>query len=113
MIFAVGPFGDVDGSLTKSLLTADPNRAEFRRFYELTFGKRPAEELYDLRKDPGEIDNRAADADYTTIKRRLAERLRKWREATGDPRLKSDDDRWDEYPYYGGPAKNPSERKTK
>lgn len=104
LVFAVGPFGDVDGSLTKSLLTADPNRAEFRRFFNLTFGKRPAEELYDLRKDPGEIENRAASPEYATIKRQLAERLRQWRESTGDSRMMRDDDRWDRFPYYGGPA---------
>jgi N-sulfoglucosamine sulfohydrolase len=105
LIFAVGPYGDVDGSLTKTLLTTDPNRAKFRRFYDLTFAKRPAEELYDLRKDPGEIDNCAAEVEYATIKRRLADRLRQWRMSTGDPRVASDDDRWDKYPYYGGPAK--------
>jgi N-sulfoglucosamine sulfohydrolase len=113
LIFAVGPYGDVDGSLTKSLLTADPDRADYRRFYELSFGKRPAEELYDLRKDPGEIVNRAGDADYAAIKRGLAERLRQWRSSTGDPRLVNDDDRWDKYPYYGGPAKNDSELNRK
>lgn len=106
LIFAVGPYGDVDGSQTKSLLTADPAQTDFRRFYDLTFGKRPAEELYDLRKDPGEIDNRATDAAYAPIKRELAERLRQWRATTGDPRVANDDDRWDRYPYYGGPAKN-------
>lgn len=106
LVFAVGPYGDVDGSLSKSLLTSDPNRAEFRRFFALTFGKRPAEELFDLRKDPGEIDNRAADPEYATIKRQLAKRLRQWRVSTGDPRMTSDDDRWDQYHYYGNPAKN-------
>jgi hypothetical protein len=25
--------------------------------------------------------------------------------ATQDPRAKSDDDRWDKFPYYGNPAK--------
>lgn len=106
LIFAVGPYGDVDGSQTKSLLTADPLEPELRRFYELTFGKRPAEEFYDLRKDPGEVDNRAADSEYAAIKGQLAARLRQWRIATGDPRMTRDDDRWDVYPYYGGPAKS-------
>lgn len=113
LIFAVGPYGDVDGSLTKSLLTAEPAAAEFRRFYELNFAKRPAEELYDLRKDPGEIDNCAGDAAYAKIKSELAERLRKWRVSTDDPRITSDDDRWDQFPYYGGPAKGSLESNQK
>lgn len=108
LVFAVGPYGDVDGSLTKTLLTTKPLDAALRRFYDLSFNKRPAEEFYDLRTDPGEIDNRAADERYAPTKRQLAERLHKWRATTGDPRMASDDDRWDKYPYYGGPAKVPA-----
>lgn len=109
LYWAVGPYGDVDGSLTKTLLTAQPLADELRRFYDYTFAKRPAEELYDLRRDPGEIDNRAADAKYAQIKQQLRERLDRWRATTADPRLAHDDDRWDKYPYYGGPAKNDPE----
>ncbi|MBL8829195.1 MAG: sulfatase [Planctomycetaceae bacterium] len=111
LVFSVGPYGDVDGSLTKTLLTARPTPPELQRFFALTFAKRPPEELYDLRTDPGEIDNRATEPSYAMIKRQLAERLREWRVATADPRVTQDDDRWDKYPYYGGPARRDPELK--
>ena len=43
--------------------------------YALCFGKRPAEELYDLRNDPGEIVNVADDPRYARQKQHLARRL--------------------------------------
>ena len=42
-----------------------------RKLYELSFGKRPAEELYDCRKDPGQLVNLAGDPDYADIKAAL------------------------------------------
>jgi hypothetical protein len=41
------------------------------KLFELGFGKRPAEELYDLRKDPGELNNVADKPEYAMVKRRL------------------------------------------
>lgn len=43
------------------------------------------EELYDLRKDPHEENNLAADPDYAGIKKELFQRLAAWRAETGDP----------------------------
>lgn len=103
--FSVGPFGDVDNSLTKQLLLASPEAAELREPFRLTFGKRPAEELYDLQKDPGEIKNVAGEDKYTATKQELRARLDAWMRDTDDPRADSDDDRWDKYPYYGNRAK--------
>jgi arylsulfatase A-like enzyme len=103
--FAVGPYGDVDNSLTKQLLLANPDAPDLRAAFRLTFSKRPAEELYDLRADPGEIKNVAGEAAYAARKQKLSERLEAWMVATEDPRATSDDDRWDKFPYYGNPAK--------
>ena len=73
--FSVGPYGDVDNSLTKQLLLANPEAAELREPFRLTFGKRPAEELYDLRQDPGEIKNVAGESKYAAIQQELRARL--------------------------------------
>ena len=67
--------------------------------------KRPAEELYDLRKDPGQIDNIAMRADYAGAKKELRAALDTWMRDTADPLVISDDDRWDKYPYFGKRAK--------
>jgi arylsulfatase A-like enzyme len=101
MYFSVGPFGDIDGGPTKDLLLARRPDSEIGRFFHLSTERRPAEELYDLRKDPAQVRNVAATAEYAARKAEMRAALDKWMRDTGDPRIASDDDRWDTYPYFG------------
>jgi arylsulfatase A-like enzyme len=98
---AVGPFGDVDGSPTKDLILerrTDPAMAAcFRR----AFDRRPAEELYDLAKDPAQLENVAEKPELAETKKALRAELDRWMAETGDPRAKGETDLWDRYPYYG------------
>jgi arylsulfatase A-like enzyme len=103
--FAVGEYGDIDGGPTKDFLLARPANPAIAKYAELAMAKRPAEELYDLRKDPGQIDNIAMRADYAGAKKELRAALDTWMRDTADPRVSSDDDRWDKYPYFGNRAK--------
>ncbi|TSA29326.1 MAG: hypothetical protein D4R65_15385 [Verrucomicrobiaceae bacterium] len=59
---------------------------EMQRFYALSFGPRPAEELYDLQKDPDELTNLAADPKFADTKKKLADRLTAYLTKTKDPR---------------------------
>lgn len=102
---SVGPFGDCDDGPTKRFILAHRDDPKYARFFELCFAKRPAEELYDLRKDPHQINNVAGRPEYAQIQQRLRDRLMQWLKQTGDPRATVDDDRWDRYPYFGPPAK--------
>jgi N-sulfoglucosamine sulfohydrolase len=95
------PFGEVDSSPTKQLLMDNVDDPEFQRFYELAFAKRPAEELYDLNRDPGQLRNVAGDPNYAAGKRRLRRQLDQHLIATEDPRALGTDAPWDYYPYYG------------
>ena len=61
----------------------------------------PAEELYDLRSDPGQIENVASLTDYAEAKGELSDRLERYTQETGDPRALGKDAPWDYYPYYG------------
>jgi N-sulfoglucosamine sulfohydrolase len=65
-------------------------------YYERLFGQRPAEELYDLRADPDQLNNVAARPDYAAAKRELAGRLDRVMRETADPRL---EDAFDRPPY--------------
>ncbi|MFQ6114991.1 MAG: sulfatase, partial [bacterium] len=49
--------------------------------------KRPAEELYDLEKDPYEVKNIAANPDYSAVLNELRTKLKMMRERTSDPWL--------------------------
>ncbi len=104
LYFAVGPFGDIDGGPSKSVVT-DRQGAAIGRFFDLATAKRPADELYDLARDPGQLRNVAGQPAYGNAQRRLRQQLDAWLRETGDPRVTADDDRWDRFPYYGAPAK--------
>ena len=93
------PFGEVDSSPTKSLIM--DKREQFKQFYDLAFAKRPAVELYDLSKDPGQINNVGGDPQYTALKKQLDKLLRDHLIKTKDPRLTGGKVLWDYYPYYG------------
>lgn len=104
--FAVGDFGDVDFTLTKQFILDRRDDPAMKPFFDMNFGKRPAEELYDLRADPDQTRNIAASPEYAASKRALSERLTNWMRETHDPRFTNPhDERWDKATYYGGPAK--------
>ncbi|MFK7852125.1 MAG: sulfatase [Akkermansiaceae bacterium] len=101
-----GQFGDVDRSPTKKIIIEQ--KEKFDHLFELSFGKRPAEELYDCRKDPNQIDNLAADPAYQETLAKLRARLSAHLKATGDPRENSENPPWDAWPYYGRKWKLPA-----
>ncbi|GIW78512.1 MAG: hypothetical protein KatS3mg105_0319 [Gemmatales bacterium] len=67
---------DCDNGPTKYYMVENRDKDEqHRRLYQLAFGKRPAEELYDLQKDPHQLANVAEKADYRKIKEQLSAQL--------------------------------------
>jgi N-sulfoglucosamine sulfohydrolase len=99
------PFGDCDEGPAKSYILAHREEPGMERLFELCFGKRPAEELYDLSKDPDQLQNVAEQAPYAQKRAELRNQLDQWMKNTADPRALKDDDHWDSYPYFGGGAK--------
>lgn len=73
------------------------NEPEWKPFYERAYGKRPREELFDLKKDPDEMHNVAADPDYAGIRAKLEKQLLGELKSTDDPRM-VDDGRFFETP---------------
>lgn len=95
-------YGDIDNSPTKTYMMEHGDELQVKKLFELGFGKRPAEELYDLRTDPGELNNVADKPEYANIKDKLAAALTAELKATHDPRVIGGADAFDNYPYYGG-----------
>ena len=95
------PFGDVDTSRTKDFLLAHQNDPAYAIYNALILGKRPAEELYDLRSDPNQITNVASLPAYADALKQLRTRVDEWMKQTHDPRVDPAYDGFDTFPYYG------------
>lgn len=108
LYFAVGPYGDIDGSRTKAYMMAHAADPKVKPLFEISFGKRPAEELYDLKNDPDQIVNLAAIPRFAQAKAELGAKVDAWMRETNDPRaLDPATNVWDRCPYFGGKAKEP------
>jgi N-sulfoglucosamine sulfohydrolase len=92
-------FADMDAGPTKAWLITHRNDTQWKRHYDIAFAKRPAEELYDLRKDPHQVKNVAADPAYTAEKARLAAQLMKILTEAGDPRVTGDGRTFERSPF--------------
>ena len=105
---------DCDNGPTKTYITRNKDTdAAHRRYWDLCFAKRPAEELYDCKKDPGQLTNLAGDANYAEIKKKLAAQLMEHLKVTGDPRATGGGDEFDRYPYIGGICRHPDAGRKK
>lgn len=104
------PYGDVDTTDTKDLLLAKQDDPAFARYIALAFAKRPAEELYDLKKDPNQLVNVAQQPEYRDALKTLAGRVDTWMRDTQDPRVDPKYDEWDRFPYYGKASADPRKR---
>ncbi len=101
--------GDCDNGPTKTYMVENRYKDDqHRRWYDLSFGKRPAEELYDCKKDPEQLENLADDPGYAEIKGELAALLLEQLEITRDPRVVGGADLFDQVPYLGHGPKHPS-----
>jgi arylsulfatase A-like enzyme len=94
-------FADMDAGPTKSWLIAHRDDPKWKWHYEFAFGKRPAEELYDLRKDRDQVKNVAADPAYATVRADLARQLMQTLTAAGDPRVTGDGKTFERPPFAG------------
>ena len=90
---------DTDGSPTKTWLLESHRRNPTDPHWALAFGKRGAEELYDLVADPDCVHNLADAADQQAVKRALAGRMEKDLLAQGDLRLLGRGAEYEAQPY--------------
>ncbi len=106
-------FADCDNGPTKTYMVNNRDKDDHhRKLYDLAFGKRPAEELYDLKQDPGQLVNVAADPAYAEAVKKLKDQLFSELRKTGDPRVTSKGPDFDKFPYLGGAPKFPGPKKN-
>ena len=92
-------FPDMDASPTKTWLVAHLHDAQWKWHTDLAFAKRPAEELYDLKTDPDQVKNLAADPAFAAKKSELSARLMKLLTDAHDPRVTGDGSTFDKPPF--------------
>ncbi len=92
-------FADMDASPTKAWLIAHRNDPEWQKYYDIAFGKRVAEELYDVQKDPDMVNNLAGNTDFAKVKQKLADQLMQELTRAKDPRVVEQPPRFEKPPF--------------
>jgi arylsulfatase A-like enzyme len=90
---------DMDASPSKAWLVKNRHQEGMEKFVEFAWGKRPQEELYDLKKDPWQMKNLAEEPGYQEVLKKYREQLMEELKAKKDPRL---EDAFDRAPYSAG-----------
>lgn len=103
---------DADGSPTKTEVLRSRTTPGQKHFWDASFGKRPADELYDLARDPDCMVNLAAKPEHASSVQSLRDRLFAELKAQGDPRMLGQGHLFDEYPYANPNERNFYERYT-
>ena len=76
---------DEDCGPTKAWLVK--NRMKWSKHFEQAYGKRPKYELYDLKKDPHQVNNVASHSEYKEVLNRLHKQLIQELKDSEDPRM--------------------------
>jgi len=93
---------DDDAGPTKAWFVGARKSPEWSAQFDKFYGRRPMFELYDLRKDPDEMNNVAEEPAYTAVRKEMTERLFTILRETGDPRM-TEDGKYFETPPLAGP----------
>lgn len=99
-----GGYHDIDACPSLTFLIANRDDDKIGHFLGLSVDHRPAEELFDIRKDPACLRNLATDPAFAKVRSDLNARLFDYLKETNDARVTSPDggDIWETYPRYSG-----------
>lgn len=90
---------NTDGSPTKTEVLDTRRINEIEKFWKMSFGKRPQQELFDIKRDPECINNLAEKPEYKSQKEMLRKQLFVELKQQGDPRIFGKGRIFDEYEY--------------
>jgi len=90
---------NTDGSPTKTTILDLRRAGADDRYWRLSFGRRPGEELYRIDSDPDCLENLVGRPERAEVVASLRARLFQALEAQGDPRVRGGGHVFDEYPY--------------
>ena len=87
-----------DGSPTKTEILKRRHDPVEGNYWQWAFGKRPAEELYNVATDPDCLSNLAAEPEYASVRQSMATQLWDELRQQGDPRITGEGTPLDENP---------------
>ncbi|MDR2408788.1 MAG: sulfatase [Bacteroidales bacterium] len=93
---------DADGSPTKTEVLNTRKIGGEKKYWDLSFAKRPQEELYDLQNDPDCINNLSKDSQHQECLKTLKEELFTQLKKQQDPRVFGNGKIFDEYIHASG-----------
>ncbi len=95
-----------DGSPTKTVVLRTRGKPGEENYWELSFGKRPREEMFHVASDPACLVNLADKVEYQGQKETLKRRLFAELTSQDDPRLLGHGEIFDKYPYADETGRN-------
>lgn len=101
---------NVDGGPTKTVILNDRRKNGKSRYWDLDFGKRPEEELYNIVEDPWCTVNLAKADSLNDIRELMKKEMESKLKKQGDPRMFGNGDVFDQYPYADEKDRNFYER---
>lgn len=99
-----------DGSPTKTLILNDRRANRTSIYWDLSFGKRPGEELYYIKNDPECVVNLAQDSKYSEVKKQLIQQMTNELKTQADPRMLGNSQIFDTYEFANPNVRNFYER---
>ena len=94
-------FTDIDPSPSKSYIIENHRDETIRPYFDLAVAKRPEFELFDVKNDPGNLNNLSGNPDYSEIENEMKEALMQELIRSEDPRVVGPDKEiFDSYPRY-------------
>lgn len=100
-----GGYHDIDAAPSLDYMTENVETPEVERFLHLSVARRPAEELYDILRDPECLHNLAVDPAYDAVTKKLRSQLDHFLAETGDPRMVGNGDIFETYERREGPMR--------
>lgn len=90
-----------DGSPTKTYILDTRRKKGMMEYWQLNFGKRVEEELYNIKEDPFCMKNLASIENFAELKIKMETEMIQKLTEQGDPRVLGNGDVFDNYPYQG------------
>jgi len=108
-----GGYHDIDACPSLTFLIENRDKPAISRYFHLAVDKRPAEELFDVKTDPGNLKNLATDPRHAGLLKRLRKEMDSELRKTDDPRVIDGGDVYETYKRYSRIRKFPPPQRKK